>query len=488
MATKKSVVLGQAFAYWPEYHRARARAHILDQWATGRQYDIEVDVDEFGYGRPYIPEAQDTASEYGQLAAISANQWAGLVVKSLQQTAYVDGVRLPDSTDNLEVWATWQRNLMDRKQIALYRAAIGHGAAYNVVMPGKDALTGDKMARWTPRSALRTTAFYDDDDDEWAALAIDALPYQDESGTGWNVTLYDETAEHHLTCKNDGTELKDWRYIDYEEHPCKVTPVALYTHAQDLDGKSSGAIEPIIPILRRIDQTTFDRMIVQRFGAWKVRYIAGMAKPSTQEQANLQALRLKVEDLLISGDNQTKFGTLDATPLDGFIASGDTDLRYLAAITQTPPHHLLGLSSNLQAEALAAAESGLQRLSLDFKMGAGEGHEQSFRLSAIINGNAKEAAAYDMQTRWRDTESRSFMQTVQGLTMAATGLRVPVEMLWEKFPGWTDADVTRAKSLVESGAMDQLFAALEQANPTLDAEQQTGQTRVSSGGSDNAEQ
>lgn len=484
--TRKSTVLGLAQTYWDEFQKSIERARVLDMWLHGDQYAISDDPDDWGYGRPYSPrtnDSTDVGDEYNQLSEISPNPWAGLVVKSLSQTAYVDGVRMPKTDGNLEVWDDWQRNRMDRKQIAINKASIGHGIAFGIVMPGKDPLSGDSMPKIVGRSALRCATFYQDDDDEWPVLALDGLRFRDDAGkTGWNVTLYDETGAHYIYCDNDGNSPSDWHYISVEEHPFGVTPVAACYNTQDLDGRAMGEVEPIIPILRRIDQTTFDRLIVQRFGAWKVRYIAGMAKPSTAEATRLQAMRLKMEDLLISTDSSTKFGTLDATPIDGFIASGDTDLRYLAAITQTPPHHLLGLSSNLQAEALAAAESGLQRKSVDFRMGAGEFYEQIFRLCAIFNGNTKEAGAYNMQVRWRETESRSFMQTVQGLAMAATGLKIPIEMLWEKFPGWTDQDVSRAKDLVEDGAMDQLFAALDAANPSLDAEQAATQKPEEPGG------
>jgi hypothetical protein len=248
-------------------------------------------------------------------------------------------------------------------------------------------------------------------------------------------------------------------------------------------------IEPVLPILRRVDQDLFDRLIVQRFGAWKVRYIAGMAKPQGTDP-NAEAIRLSLMDFLVSPDKDTKFGTLDASDIKPFIEAGDADLRMLAAVTQTPPHHLLGLSSNLQAEALAAAESGLQRKSADFKMNAGEGHEQVARLVAIIDGNPEEARATDMQVRWRDTESRSLTQAADALGKIAVQLKVPVEMLWERLPGWSDQDSDRAKAIIETGGIDQLLAeisgalAADQAAAEAAAkgpENQTDQTDQSGG-------
>jgi hypothetical protein len=286
-------------------------------------------------------------------------------------------------------------------------------------------------------------------------------PRREGEDGGYMVRVYDEVATHYIQCRGEGWDRKDWTYISYEEHPLKVPPVARCVNRLDLDGKATGEIEPVIPLLRRIDQDTMDRLVVQRFGAWKIRYIAGMARPSSDQQAIYQAMKLKIEDLLISPDNQTKFGTLDATEIKGFIEAHDADLRVLSAITQTPPHHLLGLSSNLQAEALAAAESGLMRKSVDFKTNAGEFHEQMFRMAATMAGHREEARAFNMQVRWRDTESRSLNQAADALFKLASGLKVPVEMLWERIPGWTDNDSERAKSLIENGSIDALLAELE---------------------------
>jgi len=202
--------------------------------------------------------------------------------------------------------------------------------------------------------------------------------------------------------------------------------------------------------------------------------------------ANQQALELSMMDILISSSKDTKFGTLDASSTADYISGGDTDLRYLAAITQTPPHHLLGLSDNLQAEALETAEKGLHRKSQDFKTLAGESHEQMFRLVAMIMGNTQEAMATGMKVRWRDTEARSLVQTANALTLLASGLGIPSQMLWEKLPGWDDADSERAKRLIESGdAIDQILAEIASQQAIEVAQATKPADNGGKGGSDN---
>jgi hypothetical protein len=488
MAMSQSAVRGLAHESFPDFREQRRKAQVLDTWIRGEQGKIVSEGD--WTGKVYTPDSAN--SELKNLADLAPTAWAGLVITSLAQTAYVDGVRLPGTEDNMAAWDVWQSNRWDAKQIPLHRAAIGHGMSFGVALPWKNRLTGQKTALMGGVSAMKMAAWYDEDDDEWPLYALQAEPQPDDALKNiygvWAVRIYDESAVYYLSCKNNGHELSDWTYLEHREHGLKVPPVVRYTNRLDLDGRATGEVEPIIPMLRRIDQTTYDRTIVQRFGAWKVRWIAGMAKPSDEMLENQKALELSMMDILISSNKDTKFGTLDATEIKGFLESADTDLRYLAAISQTPPHHLLGLSSNLQAESLAAAESGLQRKSVDFKTLAGESHEQMFRLVAMIMGNTEEATATGMQVRWRDTESRSLVQTANALTLLSSGLGIPSEMLWERLPGWADADSARAKRIIESGGIDQLLAEIAGSQATEQAvavAKAKPATNGGQGGSDN---
>jgi hypothetical protein len=463
----KAAAVGTAHEHWASFLRARQNAQILDHWVRGEQYELrdkfEPNEDDRWRGDVYTPKAEDLTDEYEDLARKAPIPWGGLVVTSLAQTVFVDGVRLPGVEENLKGWDTWQANRWDARQTAVHRTAIGMGTAYGVALPGKNPLTGDKMTKMLARSPKRMSAFYDDDDDEWCMFALEGVPQVNELGIHdhWLVRLYDEQVIHYLMAKGQGTSPEDWSYISFETHGLMVPPVARCVNRLDLDGRATGEIEPVLPLLRAIDQDHFDRLIVQRFGAWKVRYIAGMAKPDDKTEARLQAMKLRVEDLLVSPSEKTNFGTLEASELSPFIEATDSDLRNLAAVTQTPPHHLLGLSSNLQAEALDAAESGLRRKSADFKQNAGEFHEQMFRMVAMQEGRREEAIASNMQVRWREGSHLEFSQAALALGTAAVQLKVPVEMLWEKLPGWTDGDTERAKKLVEDGTFEQMLRDLE---------------------------
>lgn len=444
----------QAHTFFPDYLEQRAEVLVWDSWYRGEQAD-----------HLYVPRHYNTNDEYKDLMDRSPTPYLGLGISSLAQTMFVDGVKRQGTNEMLASWDVWQKNRWDSRQNALYRSMFAHGIAYNQVLPGVVPLTGEKSAVFRGLSALSTAAWYDYPEDEFPQFAIHAeKDYDDQGQPGWTVELIDEVGTYRFSVKGDGERIEDWTYITTDEHDLGVTPLVKYTNMTDLDGRHTGEIEPFIPLAKRIDQSLFDRLIVQRFGAWKVRFITGLQRPAGISETEYQTtlLKMKINDFLIATSDKTKFGTLDETSMDGYIKGRDADIRDLSAVLQVPPYMFLGLSANMQAESLAAARSALMAKSVERRTSTGESHEQSFRLAAKILGNREEMQAYDMEVRWRDTEVRPLSQAADALGKLASQVGVPLELLWSMIPGWTDSDVARAKELVESQGFDQLLAEFEQ--------------------------
>lgn len=472
-----------------ELFKQREHTKFIDTWMQGSQLELGVDVnDPMKSGNPYAPRGQADNDEYQDIAARTPAPFGRLIVASVAQTVYMESATIagkksnPDDSD-LDCIRVLKSNNWSARQIPLTRSTIGHGTAFVKLSPAKNIFTGEDTVKITTSSATRTALFWDDLDDEWAnfALTIDPapIPEGERATERWTCVYTDETGEYQLTFNGRGERLEDWTFdgilADWDLPVCPVIP---FTNVEDLDGNTVGEIEPVIPLLRRIDQDTFDRIVVQRFGAWKIRWIAGLAAPSgsSADERRAKALQLKVEDILIAENPETKFGTLDATEIKGFIEAHDADLRVLSAVTQTPPHHLLGLSANLQAEALAAAEAGLQRKSNDFKVYNSGSYQKLLRLIAVMRGNSEEARADEYDIQYRDTESRSLNQAAQALGALATQLGVPVEMLWNRIPDWTDDDTRRALEIIEDRKADALIQAALGVQGGDQAQDQPGQT------------
>lgn len=451
MALSKTDAVDVTARLLPGWDTEKKRLDIIDLYLRGQ------------HNAPYQPRVPN--SEYSKLVARSVSNWLPLVVSAQAQALYVEGYRRADEPSNAQAWDYWQANGLDRRQSAITRAALAHGSSYAVVLPGDTA----PVIRGV--SARKMFASYNDPaEDDWPVFAVRV----ESAGDRWAIRLYDDTSIIYLDAASD---LSDVQYLNSQDHDLGVCPVVRFTDELDLDGRTHGQVEPLIPVQDRINQTAFDLLLAQTYGAFKVRTVSGMELPESLEDddtataaAKLAARRsrqaeLAVNRFLVAPDPDTKFGQLDETPLDGFINSLDTSVRHLAAISQTPPHHLLGQMANLSAEALAAAEAGLTRKVEEHKHGFGESFEQTLRLAALAAGDSAGALDFSAQVVWRDTESRSLSQTADAL-QKLKDMGVPLEMLLEKVPGWSQTDVERAKSLMQQGDAFTRLAAMLDAQAT----------------------
>ncbi len=248
-------------------------------------------------------------------------------------------------------------------------------------------------------------------------------------GSHWLV--YDEEAVYVL-----GQESTGLTFIEHQVHGAGVAPVVRYSNQIDLEGRTPGEAEPLIPLAKRINKDTFDRMTAQHFNSWKVRTAVGLEDPKTPEEAEQRKLILRQGDILTGGTG-VQFGTLDETKPDGLIASEERDIATLAAVSQTPTHSLTGDMINLSADAITEARAMLDMKAGERKVGFGDSHAQTLRLAAHIEGRSEDAADFNVVIDWTDFQSRSMAQAADALGKLATQLGIPQEKLWDRIPGVT---------------------------------------------------
>lgn len=454
--------LGLLAQGWDGFMAQREQALIAQSWLN-RDPDDKTDL-------PSIP--QDRIPEYGELRDSSPTPWLLLPTTVLTQNLYVEGHYPAGSKANQiskVMEALWQPNSCDALQVPLHFAAVGHGISYGRSYMGQKTFSRDKLVRMRGISALRGCAFWREGEfSEYPEFFIEGYKQNTEDeGDVWILQIIDGTKVHHVRYSpefdGDGFDVERAVYVDSEPHGANVTPIVQFSNRGDLDGNIVGEVEPFIPLAKRIDQDTFDRLIVQRFGSWKIRTIAGLEMPKDASEKARVAQILRVNDLLVSDNDKTKFGTLDGTPLDGYIAARDADVRDLAAVSQTPPHHLLGLSPNVSAEGLVEAQSNLMRKVTQRQHAFGESWERWLRLGAHMMDLHEEAEDYTSRVRWRDTEVRSLQQIADALGKLATMVEVPVEMLWREIPNWNGMDIEQARELREQAMLEERQMAMFEA-------------------------
>jgi len=352
---------------FPRWEQERDRLDRIDRWYRWEQEPIRL--------------PRRATPEHKVLAQMAQVPWLNLVVTATAQAMYVDGYRssadpagVTDDADPEKVsppWRAWLANAMDRRQIAVHRYMLAYGYAFVRVLPGEDPVTGRAQSVIRGVFLRKMYALWEDPaEDDWPQYTLQVV--ERKGYDEYLVKVLDDTAQHTLLVEESGTKVS---YLDQPEiHDAGVCPVVRYANMLDLDGRTPGEVEPLIPLAARINKTAYDRLLTQHFNSWKVRTISGLQEPETSEDAQRTKLQLRQDDILIAEDPDTKFGTLDETPLEGFIASYRADIETLAAVSQTPTHELTGQMANLSAEALAAARASLNQKVTERQKAAGASH------------------------------------------------------------------------------------------------------------------
>ncbi|MDG4783258.1 phage portal protein [Micromonospora sp. WMMD961] len=415
---------------------------------------------------PYMPE--NCSDEYKLLARRCVSNWMPLLVGTPAQAMYVDSFRRGNQSERpkdgvLPEWRHWQESRLDARQIAVHRGALAYGHSFTVT----EKLRNGKI-RTKGLSAMRTSAVFEDpanDHVPYAALTVTRFP-QGEEDRG-KARMWDGTREYAVIFKslgdNEGVTVKK-----VKAHGAKECPVTRFAAAVDLEGRTCGVIGPMIELQNRINQSVFDLLVAQTYSSTKVRTATGMAPPLERDENGEIKLDEKGQPIplpvnvnasrfLFAEDDTVKFDTLDETPLGGFIESIDMSIRHLSALSQTPPHHLLGQIANLSAEALLAAETALARKIEEFRKSFGESWERVFRLAAEMEGITASAEDYSGEVLWRDMEQRSLAQAADALGKLREQLQIPARGLWPRVPNATKNELDEWERIVKEDDLERQF-------------------------------
>lgn len=387
----------------PGWQQQRRALDLIDKWHRWEPDAL----------RDKIPSY--ATSEHRNLAKISETPFLSLVVTTVAQQLVAETFRSARGLDMDRMVEPWLRNRMHSRQRAVYRGALAYGYAYATAMPGD---SGSVIRGRSPRDLF---AVYGD-------VVEDEYPMYYLLVKGDHKYVVDEEAVYIL-----GDDRGQLAFIEERIHNVGVAPAVRYSNQIDLEGRTPGEVEPYVQVAERINKTTYDRMLVQHFNSWKVRYATGLDQPKDETDAARIKLLLRQSDIL-TGEDGVTFGTLDETSPDGLIKATDEDVKILAVVSQTPVHALTGDLINLSADAIAESRAMADLKVNERKVGFGDSNEQLLRLAAHIEGRAEDAADFTLRTDWADLQSRSMNQAADALGKMATMLKIPVELLWDRIP------------------------------------------------------
>jgi hypothetical protein len=415
------------------------------------EYDLCHDYFEGKQLLPYAP--RNATAQIRDLQKRSIANWIPLLVNLPSQMSFVDDYRRRaagklerkggDSAENSNTeWLLWQKNRMDGRQAVIYRSVLTYGHAF-VAVNNLDP----KNIKFDILSTRNTVAYFRDPVNDIRpshVLTIKSYP-RSESVPGLAV-LWDDVYRWELTYTFDGKFVVKGKPFKHNLEQC---PVVRYTCFIDDEGRTRGVVKPAIPLQDRLNQATFSTNVTSDFGAFKVRWAAGLM-PSFKKDENgdimldingepiPEPIEVSQAALLLSDDPATKFGQLDETPLDGYIRQEEQAARNFTTLSQFPPLASISNLANLSAEAWAAAEAQFIRWIESLHVSLGESHEELFRLGALASGDTEGANSFGGEVRWRDQTTKTVAVMMDALGKAAQMLDVPRKGLWPLIPGVTN--------------------------------------------------
>ena len=311
--------------------------------------------------------------------------------------------------------------------------------------------------------AEKSTAFYEDDDDEWPELGlfekgvtVDNLPL---------FQIFDD--EFVYTAVEDNGRI---RVRNIDPHGLGVTPLVRFRTR--LGEESVGVIWPLIPAQDRVNETVFALMMALRYASFRQRYGSGLKIDFDEDGNPIAPFDAGADRLWITDNPEAKFGDFAQTETSGHLNAYSTGIRTMAARAQVSPNILTGDLANLSADALAQLRDATRRRTGEFKTLLGESYEQWLRLAAKANGDAASAGDISSEARWRSDEPESFGAKVEALGQMVTLLGVPAEEIWEKIPDVTDGEIARWKAAADRpDAMAILAATLDRQSAPVTAAQ-----------------
>jgi hypothetical protein len=449
------------------------------------EYDICNDYLEGRHLLPFAP--RNATAQIKDLQKRSIANWIPLLVNLPSQMSFVDDYRRrsggklkkkdKDTAENTSTeWRLWQKNRMDGRQSVIYRAALTYGHAFVVVNNlDKNDIKFDIL------STRNTVAYFRDPVNDIRpshVLTIKSYP-RSEKVPGLAV-FWDDVYRWEMTYSFKGEFTVKGKPFKHGLDKC---PVIRYTCFIDDEGKTHGVVRPAIPLQDRLNQATFSTNVTADFGAFKVRYAAGLVPDfKKDENGDLilddhdEPIPLPIEisqsQLLLSDDPATKFGQLEETELDGYIRQEEQAARNFTTISQFPPLASISNLANLSAEAWAAAEAQFIRWIDSLHISFGESHEELLRTGALASGDTEGANSFGGEVRWRDTTTKTVAVVMDALGKASQMLDVPRKGLWPMIPGVTNGMLDDWEELHEQQVQDDM----ERDPRLLQAQNPRGQT------------
>jgi Phage portal protein, SPP1 Gp6-like len=423
-------------------------------------------LDSYFEGRHPTPEAVKKAratKAFEILMRLSISNWPRLIVSSSNALLELQGVDFGDPEANKRVWDAAMLCGLDTEAPLANESALTVGRAFAIVWAVDSAPSitiehaSTTVVEYEPGSRLNRRA---------------ALRRWCDDGR-WYATLYMRDALYKFEAKArsdnppdaDGWVRREVRGEDWPlKNPLGVVPVVELAINRTLRpspyGRAWGEFEDSLGHIDRINYVTFAGLVAATWSGFPMRALIGDPILRDDEGNELPPFEV-VNDRIVQIENPDgKLVQLPESTLMNYVNFGDARIRHLAAITRTPPNHLLGEMANLAADAIRAARSGQIAKIRGHHRSLGQGYSEVHRLVfRILNPRVKVVPSARMD--WRDPEDRSLAER------ADAAVKLGTVIPWQALVQYTlDATPDQIQAWTAMRAAETLNGLLQQPTPT----------------------
>ncbi|MGW4986323.1 phage portal protein [Streptomyces mirabilis] len=434
---------------------------LLEDELRTRRTDIDRH-EAYYRGKQPLKFASDEFRKYhGARYKDFADNWVQVVSDSPVERLTVTGVQPAGMTEaDKESWRVWQMNGLDADSQLGFLGAVNAGRSFVLVWGNPDdpetpevtfedasqcVVVYEPGSRRKRRAALKR---WEDGADDYATLYLSdevwkfkrARPGQAQKSTGM------QDAE---------TELQKWELRETGEepnpqaNPLGVVPMVELPNKPTLVSDPISDVSGVVAMQDAVNLLWAQLFTAADYASFPTRIVLGAERPVVPVldetgqivgERPVDMDRFAVDRVQFFSGDDVRTAEWSAANLNAYTDIIEVAVGHIAAQTRTPQHYLIGKMSNLSADALLAAETGLVKRVEEKQIWFGQALREVFRLIALAQGDeAKALAVAGGRVMWANAESRSLGQLTDALTkLKAIGF--PFEFLALKY-GLTPTEV-----------------------------------------------
>lgn len=377
-----------------------------------------------------------------------SDNWCRTVPDSCRERLKVTAFQGADGQLDKDAMSAWRRNEADVEiGLALLDSLVtsrSHALVWNPTGTASDITfipTGEAVVDYVPgaRRLRRAGArVWSDGSHDFATLFVRGLD-------GQPAMVYRRQRQSGGTWEPRTIGLRRSERVDFPNPmgDAGSVPLVEIPNRSRLGGPPESDIKQVAPLQRVVNTLWAHLLTGADYMALPQRVVLGMDKPmrdirdddgNVVDEEEIPLTKFSRDRLLWLSKQGANIAQFTAADLGNYLRVIEAAVRHIAAQTRTPPHYLLGEMSNIAADALTAAESGLVAKARDKQLYFGADIREIARLEALASGEPDRAASLAMgKVLWRDAQYRSEAQYADALTKYKA-IGVPDEALWRMMP------------------------------------------------------